>query len=643
MIPNETIDAIKQAMDIVEVISDFVSLKKSGQSYKANSPFTNEKTPSFFVTPSKQIFKCFSTGKGGDAITFVMEHEGFSYIEALKYIAQKYSIEIQEKEASQEEISQRTQKDSLFIALNFAKDFYKDKLHNHIDGKSIGLSYLKERGFTNDTIDKFDLGFSLEEWDALYKAGLKTQFSEEILEKAGLIIKKEDGKLYDRFRNRVMFPIHNLSGKVVAFGARILVNDKKQPKYINSPETEVYHKSNVLYGIFQAKNEIRNKENCYLVEGYTDVISMHQAGITNVVASSGTALTQDQIKLVHRYTENMTVLYDGDAAGIRASIRGIDLILEQGMNVYACSFPDGEDPDSYSRKIGGEQFEKYISDNKTDFISFVTKLYLAEAGDDPIKKAGVIRHIVESISLVPDALKRSVFFQKCSSLLKIDEQIIVSEYNKIVLKKRHGSATDESKQAEQKAFIESTQTPAETQERIDELEVLKTQEGELIRFLIQFGGELVETPEGEKIKLSKYILNELADFEFQSELYREIFDIYSMEILLSDEIDEQIFITSTNQNISQSVIDLISSKYEISKGWEKFEVVVLNEKDKLEKTAYLMLNRLKWRFLKWKINQNLLEIENAKDEIDLNLYLQKHQDYKTAEIQIAKILGNVAG
>ncbi len=640
MIPKETIEQVKQAMDIVEVISDFLTLKKSGQSYKANSPFTNEKTPSFFVTPAKQIFKCFSTGKGGDAVTFVMEHEGFSYIEAIKYLAQKYGIHIEEKESTPEEIIERSQKESIYIALNYAKDYFKDLLHNNTEGKSIGLSYFRERGFSKETIDKFDLGYSLDQWDGLYKAALQKQYSQDILEKSGLVIKKEDGNFYDRFRNRVLFPIHNLSGKVVAFGARILISDKKQPKYINSPETEVYHKSNVLYGIFQAKNEIRNKDNSFLVEGYTDVISLHQAGITNVVASSGTALTKEQIKLVSRYSENITVLYDGDKAGINASIRGIDLILEQGLNVYAVTFPEGEDPDSYVKQIGAERFEQYIKENKSDFITFKTKLFLEDAGDDPIKKASVIRQIVESIALVPDPIKRTVYFQKCSSLLKIDEQIIVSEFNKIQLKRNNDKTTTNQSIPESTTLVLDTK-PKNLGTSSEDSEVLKEQEGELVRLLIQYGDRDVVDPNKNTIKLYAYILAELDDYQFQDEVYKEIFEVYKLESILSDTVDERIFLSSSNVELTRAVVDLISTRYEVSDGWEKLEVVVLDESQYLEKAAFMMINRLKWRYLKFKISENLNEIKELTDETDLIICQQKHVDYKKAEIELAKLLGNV--
>lgn len=631
-------------MDIVEVIGDFVALKKSGSSYKANSPFTNEKTPSFFLSPAKQIFKCFSSGKGGDAITFVMEHEGFSYTEALKYIAQKYGIEIKERELSPIELQERTIRDSIFIALNFGKDHFKHLLNDTLQGKSIGLSYLKERGFSQETIEKFDLGFSIDEWDNLYRTALKKQYSQEVLEKSGLIIKKEDGKVYDRFRNRVMFPIHNLAGKVVAFGARILTNDKKQPKYINSPETEVYHKSNVLYGIYQSKNEIRNQDNAFLVEGYTDVISLHQAGVTNVVASSGTALTKEQIKLIGRYTKNVTVLYDGDAAGIRASIRGIDLILEQDLNVYAVTFPQGEDPDSYVRSIGGVAFEAYIERNKQDFISFKTALFMEDAGDDPIKKAGVIRQIVESIALVPDPIKRSVFFQKCSNLLKIDEQVIISEFNKIHLRKRNDHQTN---LAQNEALLAQAQAALpqapQKKEVSDELQILNDQEGELIRLLLQYGNLPVHTLEDGDMSMSRYFLNELEGYQFQNELFQEIFEIYQVELLLSEEVDDRIFLNSENKNISKTAIDLISSKYEISQGWEKLQVYVLQEGEKIEKVSFMMVNRLKWRKVRQMIQENLRNIEKCTTEDELMELQQKHLDFKRAEMHLAKQIGNVTG
>jgi DNA primase len=382
-IREDTIQEIKSQVDIVDVISDFVNLKKSGSNYKALSPFTNEKTPSFFVSPSKEIYKCFSSGKGGDALNFIMEIEGINYVEALQYLAKKYGIEVKETEETDEEILVHNERESLFIVLSYARDYFVKSLWEHPEGQSVGLSYFKERGFDDSTIKKFELGYSLESWDAFYQDALDQKYQEDTLEKAGLIVKKE-GKIYDRFRGRVMFPIHNLTGKPIAFGARILTGEKNQPKYINSPETPVYHKSQILYGIYQGRQAIRQKDNCYLVEGYTDVISLHRVGVDNVVASSGTSLTDGQIKIIKRYTNNITVLFDGDEAGIKASLRGIDMILQSGLNVRAVMFPEGEDPDSYARKIGPAGFRDYLKDHTRDFISFKTGLFAREAQQDPI-------------------------------------------------------------------------------------------------------------------------------------------------------------------------------------------------------------------------------------------------------------------
>jgi DNA primase len=397
-ISNEVVQQIQQSADIVEVVSDFVTLKKRGQNMMACCPFHNEKTPSFSVSPAKGIYKCFGCGKSGDSVKFVMDVEGVSFVEALKYLAKKYGIEVEEQEAQTDtELQQQHEKDSLYIVLNYAKNYYQQLLWQSDEGKAVGLSYFKERGFKENTIKDFELGYSTETWDHFTKEALSKGYNADILEKAGLLIRKEE-KQFDRFRGRVIFPIHNVSGKVVAFGARILKADKNQPKYLNSPETEVYHKSHILYGLFQAKNAIRQEEVCYLVEGYTDVVSLHQAGIHNVVASSGTSLTLEQIRLVGRFTQNITVLYDGDAAGIKASLRGTDMILEEGLNVKVVVFPDGNDPDSYVKLIGAVAFKEFIAKNSKDFITFKTELYLAEVANDPFKRASVIKEVVESIT-----------------------------------------------------------------------------------------------------------------------------------------------------------------------------------------------------------------------------------------------------
>ncbi|MCU0392683.1 MAG: DNA primase [Thermoflexibacter sp.] len=452
-ISPQTIQRIKDSADIVDVVQDFLSLKKKGQNYWACCPFHNEKSPSFSVAPAKGIYKCFGCGAAGDSVKFVMDLEGLSYPEALKYLANKYNIEIEEDNsvATDEYKAQQSLRESVLIAMQFAQRYYQNILHHDNEGKALGMTYFRERGFSLQTIEKFGLGYSRDDWHDFHKSATKEGFAEEILEKAGLIIKKEENEksnLYDRFRNRVMFPIYDLAGKVIAFGARILKKDEKQPKYLNSPENEVYKKSDVLYGIFQAKNEIRNQDNCYLCEGYTDVISLHQAGIQNVVASSGTSLTEGQIKLVKRFTDNITVLYDGDNAGIKASLRGIDLILEQGLNVRAVVFPHGEDPDSYVQKIGSLYFKEFLIENTKDFITFKAELLLGEVKTDPIRKAGAIRDITNSISKVPDGIKREIYAKHCAELFDIDTHTLLVEIDKTLIQK--GLQEDKRKQEEQR-------------------------------------------------------------------------------------------------------------------------------------------------------------------------------------------------
>src|SRR6195952_1424017 len=435
MITKPTIDRIMEATDIVEVIGEFVNLKKRGANYVGLSPFANERTPSFTVSPAKGIFKDFSSGKGGSAVTFLMELEKFTYPEALKWLAKKYSIEVEETVESFENREEENRRESLMIVSGYAAKFFHESLLETDEGKSIGLSYFKERGFTNDTIKKFELGYSPDQWEAFTDSALKAGYLEEFLVESGLSVKRDNGKLYDRYRGRVMFPIHSFTGRVIAFGGRTLKTDKNVPKYVNSPESEIYHKSNVLYGLYFAKKAIREEDNCYLVEGYADVLSVHQAGIENVVASSGTSLTVEQIRLISRFTKNIAILYDGDAAGIKASLRGLDMILEEGLNVKVVLFPDGHDPDSYVRNVGTNAFKTYIEDNKKDFILFKTDILLKEAGNDPIKKSEVIREIVESIAKIPDSIKASVFVKECSLLLQMDERSLLTELNKMRLAK----------------------------------------------------------------------------------------------------------------------------------------------------------------------------------------------------------------
>ncbi len=468
-------------MRVEEVIGDFVQLKRAGSNYKGLSPFSNERTPSFMVSPVKQIWKDFSSGKGGNAIAFLMEHEHYTYPEAIRYLAKKYHIDIEETEQSTEEKAQADERESLYIVSEYAQQYFQDTLFNTEAGKAIGMTYFKERGFTEETIQKFRLGFSPDEWTAFTDNALTKGYQLEFLEKTGLTIVNGDRK-FDRFKGRVMFPIHSMSGRVLGFGGRILTNDKKQAKYLNSPESEIYHKSKVLYGIFFAKQAIAKADNCYLVEGYTDVIQMHQKGIENVVASSGTALTQDQIRLIHRLTPNITVLYDGDAAGLRASIRGVDLILEQGMNVKVCTFPDGDDPDSFARKTAYEDLVLYLENNATDFIRFKASLLMQEAQNDPIKKAETIRDMVESISKIPDLIKREVYVRECATIMDISEQVLFSTLAQILKKDFYEGQKVERKQ---KAAMQVVQTPEEAQKRtVNRLEIL---EHDLIKNLLLYG------------------------------------------------------------------------------------------------------------------------------------------------------------
>ena len=468
-------------MRVEEVIGDFVQLKRAGSNYKGLSPFSNERTPSFMVSPVKQIWKDFSSGKGGNAIAFLMEHEHYTYPEAIRYLAKKYHIDIEETQQSSEEKAQADERESLYIVSEYAQQYFQDTLFNTEAGKAIGMTYFKERGFTEETIQKFRLGFSPDEWTAFTDNALTKGYQLEFLEKTGLTIVNGDRK-FDRFKGRVMFPIHSMSGRVLGFGGRILTNDKKQAKYLNSPESEIYHKSKVLYGIFFAKQAIAKADNCYLVEGYTDVIQMHQKGIENVVASSGTALTQDQIRLIHRLTPNITVLYDGDAAGLRASIRGVDLILEQGMNVKVCTFPEGDDPDSFARKTAYEDLVLYLESNATDFIRFKASLLMQEAQNDPIKKAETIRDMVESISKIPDLIKREVYVRECATIMDISEQVLFSTLAQILKKDFYEGQKVERKQ---KAAMQVVQTPEEAQKRtVNRLEIL---EHDLIKNLLLYG------------------------------------------------------------------------------------------------------------------------------------------------------------
>ena len=627
MIEESVIREVKERLDIVEVIGDFVSLKRSGSSYKALSPFTNEKTPSFFVSPSKQIFKCFSTGKGGDAIEFLKEVEGMTYIEAIKYLGEKYGVEINESTSGYE---QNNDKESLLILLNKSKDFFIENLKTD-EGKNIALTYFNHRKISVDMIKKFELGYSLDKWDSLYKFLIKNQFSDDNIIKAGLIL-ENNNKKYDRFRNRVIFPIHNLSGKTIAFGARILTIDKKQPKYINSPETSLYIKSNILYGLYQSKNEIRKLDNCFLVEGYTDVISLFQIGIENVVASSGTSLTTNQIKLISRYTKNITILFDGDKAGVAASLRGMDLILENDMNVEIVSFPEGDDPDSYSKKVGKDKFQEYIDYNKTNLITFKVN-QLQENEDNPVKKSEMIYDIVRSISKIPNSIKRSLFLKEASNSLEINEQALISEMNKLLL--GQGNKSIRSNQ-----IIVNNEKESPKEDSINS--AIDFYERECIRMLVNYGTSDFEVIGLDRKTFIDYFLKEIQDVEFENKNYLKIIEVFKSEYKKDNVIDINYFLSGDFVDIKDDIIDLSSNRYEISKQWKnKFNIHVSEESDSLKKTTYTNILRLKFRLIRKMIKDNLQNLDKSdKQNIDEDV-IKLHNKLKSAEVDIAKELGNV--
>ncbi|HYG19579.1 MAG TPA: DNA primase [Ohtaekwangia sp.] len=635
MISRDTIDEVKSRLDIVDVVGDFVSLKRSGQNYKALSPFTNEKTASFYVVPSKGIFKDFSSGKGGDAITFIIEHEGMSYLEAIRYLAKKYGVEIKEDQRTADEQIQYDERDSLYGLMNYAKDYYKELLLQHDEGRSIGLSYFRERGFNDRIIEKFELGYALNEWDNLGKKALGIGYTEMLLEKAGLVVRKENGRSYDRFRGRVIFPVHNLSGKVIAFGARILTKEKDQPKYINSPETEIYHKSNVLYGLYQGKNAIRREDFCYLVEGYTDVISLHLADVDNVVASSGTALTEEQIKLIRRFTENVTVLFDGDAAGIKAALRGIDLILKGGLNVRVVLLPDGEDPDSFSKKMGSVDFKQYLKDHTKDFISFKIDLYADDASRDPIKKAEAIREIITSIALIPDAIKRSVYIQETGHLLKLPETVLLTELNKILIHERQKSTQEKARQETKEVTPTLQDSPSVS--RPDTAGMVQMQEREAIRLLVNYA----ESNYGDQ-RLLDFMLAELADVEFTTPVYKDVYDAFIEGAAQGEARDTLYFMEHGTPEVKRTVAELTTPRYETSKHWsEKFHIYFPHEREVLQDMAYSNVLRLKFRMIQKLMEANLSQMKDASNDEDMEKYFTIHEQLKGAEKELASVLGIV--
>ena len=639
-----TTDKVKERVDIVEVIGDYVPLKKKGQNMWACCPFHGEKTPSFSISPSKQIYKCFGCGKAGDPIQFVMDIEGIGFQEAIRQLAGKYGIEVEEEaNLSPEQNLEQNERESLFIATNFAKDFFVKNLDTE-EGKSIGVSYFKERGFSPQIIQKFDLGYALDGWDNFLKAAKAAGYQEDILLKAGLILQKEGEteRLYDRFRNRVTFTIHNVSGKAIGFGARILTKDKNQPKYINSPETPIYHKSDVLYGMFQAKKAIRDFDNCFLVEGYTDVVSLHLSGIENVVASSGTSLTEGQIKLIRRFTNQVTVLYDGDPAGIKASLRGIDLLLEGGLNVKAVVFPEGEDPDSYSRKVGSQAFQQYLKKESRDFIGFKIGLYKEEIENDPIRKAGIIREVVQSIGKIPDPIIRSVYAKEASNLLAIEEEIIHAELNKILLK----TQKEQFEQAkEEKAIEESIDELVAAPEEIPSEGTILLQERETMRLLINYGSLRLDVQE---VHFSQYVMEEIKEIAFQTPIYQKMLQIFKEQGVSGNIPTDELFLNHSDTEIRQEAIALVTQRHEVSNHWkDKFQIFIQLESDDLATTAFKSILRLKRRFLQKMMEEAMAKIKEAEamqlQEAEVNELLELYLELKKFKFKIDKELGIVIG
>lgn len=633
MITRNTIDKVFEIARVEEVIGDFVQLKKAGSNYKGLSPFVNEKSPSFMVSPVKQIWKDFSSGKGGNAISFLMEHEHYSYPEAIRYLAKKYNIEIEETEQSDEQKVQASERESMYLVSEYARNYFQDILLNTQKGKAIGLSYFKERGFTDETIKKFELGYALDEWTAFTDTALKKGYKLEFLEKTGLTIVKRNQsdlsqtKTFDRFKGRVLFPIHSMSGRVLGFGGRILTTDKKAAKYLNSPESEIYHKSKVLYGIFNAKQSIAKKNNCYLVEGYTDVISFYQKGIQNVVASSGTALTSDQIRLVSRLTPNITVLFDGDAAGIRASIRGIDLILEQGMNVKVVTFPEGDDPDTFARKNSLDQIEEYLEANAQDFIRFKVSLLMDEVKDDPVKKAGLIRDIVATISKIPNQIQREVYVQECAKIMDISERVLFSELAQLS-KKEEREASKRPKEEQQQAFtVEKSEKTAF--KKTDQLNKL---ERKLIEILLLYGNkeidfeDYVEVEDSEgRTKLVKEnyqntIANEIYlhlqedEIEFSNEIFQKIYFDIIHQLNQEEKINPEFFINHEDTELGKVVTDILmdDEKYSLS-DWGRKEIYVRTKDKNLSKLVMDAILNLRRILIELKIKE-LVEEETSEEE-----------------------------
>lgn len=663
MIKQEVIDKVLETARIEEVVGDFVDLKKRGTSLIGNCPFHHEKTPSFHVSVSKGIYKCFGCGVGGDSLKFVMELEKFSYPEAIRYLADKYSIQIEEIERSPAQLAAQDKRESLYVLSTWASKFFAEQLWKTEMGQVIGLNYFKERGYREDIIKKFELGYSPEEWTALVDKAQVAGFHPDYLAASGLAIERDDKSLYDRFRGRVMFPIHNLTGRVIGFGGRTLKTDKKVAKYVNSPESEIYHKSDVLYGLNFAKKAIMEEDNCYLVEGYADVLSVHQAGVENVVSSSGTSLTTGQIKLISRFTKNVTILYDGDEAGIKASLRGTDMLLEEGLNVKVLLFPDGNDPDSYVQKFGATAFKDYVKSNQQDFIFYKTNILLRDANNDPIKRASVIRDVVESIALIPDEIKVSVFIRECSSLLDIEERILLAELNKIRLNRAKKADKDAARKPQSPPpnagmppfgmdgpppdfFMTDDErggvAPMENVEQPVQLTSEILQEREIVRILINYGDYLATWEGDGDIPVAGLLLGNISDIEFKDKASAYILKVYRDAAENYEIPDAKQFYSNSDTTISDLAINSVASKYSLSENWndDKRKIYVTQEYEHLKQLVVTAIYRIKKRKIEAEMHHIREEMKHEQDVANLEVLIFKYQKLKEAERLLGGFLGN---
>lgn len=652
MIHKSTIDTVFETARLEEVIGDFVQLKKAGSNFKGLSPFSDERTPSFMVSPVKQIWKDFSSGKGGNVVAFLMEHEHFTYPEAIKYLAKKYNIEFEETEQTDEQKQQADERESMYLVSEFANTFFQNSLLKTEQGKAIGLTYFKERGFTEETIKKFELGYSPDVWDAFTAEAIKKGYQLNYLEKTGLTIVKEE-KQFDRFKGRVMFPIQSMSGRVLGFGGRILNNEKKAAKYLNSPESDIYHKSKVLYGIYHAKQAIAKEDNCYLVEGYTDVIQFNQTGVTNVVSSSGTALTSDQIRLISRLTKNITVLFDSDAAGMRASLRGIDLILEQGMNVKVCSFPDGEDPDSFAKQNTFEELTQYLEDNIQDFISFKASLLQQESKNDPIKRAELVRDMVTSISKIPDVIKREIYVKECSRIMDVSEDVLFDTLAQLrnVDTKEQRKEQNQNQKSLEVVKSETKKSPKVNRQYVLERYIIKVllvygvQEEEFEDLIMKENeeGELILEPEIHKIKVFEKIYLDLQDdeIEFTNQVFKDVYTILIEELNQGSDFKIESFINKIPPEIAYEITEIIMTeeRYELHR-WSDQEIHVKQKIDSVSEHVNNIILSLRGFLIDQKINELSQEVKAQDIENNMHI-LENIRDYQTLKKLLYQKLNRV--